>query len=198
MAVQNNHPDSCATPRKPKLNQYFLGRMLRRCIKNKEGVTAIEFAAVGLPFFMLVLGIMELGLAFFVNRVLDNATLESARLIRTGQAQHSNFNAVDFKKDVCARLTAVFCSPVRLIVDVRKYDSFTGITTPPDLLNDKGEPNDENDFSIGEGNDIIVVRTLYRWPMFTSFLHSNPGDTGDGDRLIYSTAVFRNEPFPSP
>jgi Flp pilus assembly protein TadG len=58
----------------------------RKLARDKEGVTAIEFALVALPFFTVVFAILELGLAFIVNRMVDNAVIEASRMIRTGQA----------------------------------------------------------------------------------------------------------------
>jgi Flp pilus assembly protein TadG len=177
----------------------IVGNLLRRYSRDRSGVTAIEFAAVGLPFFMLTLGLLEIGLAFFVNRVLDNATLESARLIRTGQAHQNGFDEVAFKKDVCSRLTAVLCNPEKLIVDVRKYSDFSSLDTVADDLittDEDGNLKDTSSYQIGTANDIVVVRTVFRWPMFTSIIHADAGDTSNMERYLFSTVVFRNEPFP--
>ncbi len=174
----------------------FLGHMLRRYLKDRNGVTAIEFAAVGLPFLMLVFGLLEFGLAFFVNRVLDNATLESARLIRTGQAHQSGFDAAAFKTDVCTNMTGVLCQMSRLTIDVQTYSDFADLDTLPSLLDEDGELEEDTDFEIGSANDIVVARVVYRWPMFTSILGTDAGDTGNMERLLFSTVIFRNEPFP--
>ncbi|MEP4334976.1 MAG: TadE/TadG family type IV pilus assembly protein, partial [Roseobacter sp.] len=164
--------------------------------KDRNGVTAIEFAAVGLPFLMLVFGLFEFGLAFLVNRVLDNATLESARLIRTGQAHQSSFDAAAFKTDVCTNMTGILCQMSRLTIDVQTYSDFASLDDIPDLIDEDGELKEDTDFNIGAANDIIVARAVYRWPMFTSMLRTDAGDTGDMERLLFSTVIFRNEPFP--
>ncbi|MEP0453864.1 MAG: TadE/TadG family type IV pilus assembly protein [Roseibium sp.] len=174
----------------------LLGHMLRRYTKDRNGVTAIEFAAVGLPFLMLVFGLFEFGLAFLVNRVLDNATLESARLIRTGQAHQSSFDAAAFKTDVCTNMTGILCQMSRLTIDVQTYSDFASLDDIPDLIDEDGELKEDTDFNIGAANDIIVARAVYRWPMFTSMLRTDAGDTGDMERLLFSTVIFRNEPFP--
>ncbi|MBS8262496.1 pilus assembly protein [Roseibium polysiphoniae] len=174
----------------------LLGHMLRRYTKDRNGVTAIEFAAVGLPFLMLVFGLFEFGLAFFVNRVLDNATLESARLIRTGQAHQGSFDAAAFKTEVCTNMTGVLCQMSRLTIDVQTYSDFAGLDDLTPLLDEDGELEEDTDFEIGSASDIVVARVVYRWPMFTSMLRTDAGDTGNMERLLFSTVIFRNEPFP--
>lgn len=179
-----------------QLAQAFLGRVLRRYTNDARAVTAIEFAAVGLPFLMLIFGFLEFGLAFFVNRALDNATLHTARLIRTGQAHQAEFDAAAFKTDLCTNMTGVLCQMSRLTIDVQTYSDFAGLDDIPDLVDENGELEEDTDFNIGSANDIVVARAVYRWPMFTSILQTDAGDTGDMERLLFSTVIFRNEPFP--
>lgn len=171
-------------------------RLGLRYLSDRAGVTAIEFAIVALPFLLIVLGTMEMGLAFFVNRLLDNAVLETARMVRTGQAQQSGFSVTDFKNDVCTHLPAFLCDTNKIIVDVTTYDSFSDLDSMESLFDENGELKTEFNYDIGCASSIVVVRVIYRWPMFTALLHFDGGDTGNSERLLYSTAVFRNEPFP--
>lgn len=173
-----------------------VGRLLARYLKNRKGVTTIEFAVVAMPFFLLTVGMVELGAAFMVNRVLDNAALEASRLIRTGQAQKASFDPTQFKNEVCRRMTDVLCRPGRLTIDVRKYSQFGELAAMPSMFDDEGDLRDDTSFDMGGANDIVVARLIYRWPMMSSVIHSDAGDTGDMQRLLYSTVVFRNEPFP--
>lgn len=161
--------------------------------RDREGTTAIEFAIVAMPFLALIFAILEFGLAFFVNRVLDNAVFESARLIKTGQAKQ--FSETQFKDAVCERLTDFLCNEDRLDIDVRAFSSFAAISLP-ELTDEDGNFNDNSSYTASSGGQIVVVRVIYRWPMFTSLLQTSAGDTGNMERLLTSAAVFRNEPFP--
>jgi len=179
------------------------GRLIRTAARigarysdDRRGVTAIEFAIVGIPFLMIVLGIVEMGLAFFVNRLVDNAVLESARIVRTGQAQKSSFSADDFKDEICTNLPSFLCNKDKFIVDVTTYTNFSGLNSMDSLFDENGDLKDSFNFNIGCANSIVVARVVYRWPMFTALLQFDSGDTGSAERLLYSTAVFRNEPFP--
>ncbi|NVK36204.1 MAG: pilus assembly protein [Rhodobacteraceae bacterium] len=165
---------------------------------DKRGVTAIEFAIVALPFFMLVLGIIEFGLAFLVNSLLDNATQEASRLIRTGQAQNQNLSKDQFKTAICNKLTTVLCDQSRLYVDVRNYPSFSSINTPPEFYDEDAATEadkDKSTYLIGGAEDIVLTRVTYRWPMFSSMFKFDSGDSSDMYRNLSSTVVFKSEPF---
>lgn len=174
----------------------FIKNAFRRYGRDEQGVTAIEFAIVGLPFFMLVFGILEFGLAFFVNRIVDNAVLETSRIVRTGQAQ--GFDKAAFKAAFCNNLPDVFCSPDRIRVQVDKIKSFDkagpGFDKLPDMLDKDGKPNDDTYPPNIDRTEIVVVRVLYMWPMFTSLFNFGGGDTS-GERYLYSTHIFRTEPW---
>ena len=171
-------------------------RFGKRYSDDRNGVTAIEFAFVGLPFLMIVFGILEMGLAFFVNRILDNAVQDSARMIRTGQAQGASFSADDFKDDVCGRLPGFLCDTDKFVVDVTTFESFDDLGDLESMTDDEGELKDDFTFEMGCASEIVVARAVYRWPLFTAFFEFDDGDTGSSERYLYSTAVFRNEPFP--
>src|SRR5579863_8193802 len=61
----------------------------RQFIADTSGSTIVEFAIVGPWFLLLLLAIIELGLTLFTQSVLDGATRDAARLVRTGQAQNA-------------------------------------------------------------------------------------------------------------
>lgn len=158
-------------------------------------MTAIEFAMVGVPFFMLLFGIIEIGISFFANQVLENAAIDSARLIRTGQAQLQGFNAAKFKEEILKRAGGFPLLPERLSIDVETLPSFAAFTPKP-LIDANGNLKDNFSYSHGEAGDIVIVRIMYRWPMFTSFLQLDYADLASKDKLLVSTIIFRNEPFP--
>ena len=57
--------------------------------KDVRGSVLIEFALVSIPFFMLLFGVLEVGIIFFGNSMLEKATSDAARLIRTvGRQKH--------------------------------------------------------------------------------------------------------------
>lgn len=174
--------------------------LFRRYRRDQSGVTAIEFAILAMPFFMLIMAIVEFGLAFLVSGILDNAVLEASRLIRTGQVQKQSLTKEDFREIVCENMGAIFCNEARIIIDVRNYGSFGEINTPPEIWDETEEDEADRDKSFydpGSASDIVLTRVIYRWPMFSSLLRFDAGDTSDGFRNLRSTVIFKSEPFPT-
>ncbi|NRG16139.1 pilus assembly protein [Rhizobiales bacterium] len=169
-------------------------RATGRISSDRRGVTAVEFGLVALPFFTLLFFILEMGMSLFAGQLIENATIDAARLIRTGQAQQNGFDAGAFKQQVLNRLYGIPFSAERLSIDVEKLDDFTQFRGDPLVVD--GELQDNFAYDHGEAGDIIIVRVIYRWPLITSFMRLDHSDLNSGDRLLVSTAIFRNEPFP--
>ena len=64
-----------ATQRRPSAP----GALIRRLIRDRHGSTAVEFALVATPLFLLMFGIMEFGRMAWTQAALDFAVQESAR-----------------------------------------------------------------------------------------------------------------------
>jgi Flp pilus assembly protein TadG len=178
----------------------LLSRLARRFRRGESGSAAIEFGAIAGPFLGLLWAILETALVFFGSQVLETATADSARLILTGQADSAGYNATTFKTQVCNRLLALFdCS--KISVDVRLASTFAtaDMTRPtvPDPLNPGKMKVDTTNFGYQASNpgQIVVVRVVYEWPTFVHGFGLNLTDLSNGNRLLMSTAAFRNEPF---
>lgn len=169
-------------------------RLLRSLRKDENGVTAIEFALIAAPFFTVVFAIIELGLAFFVNRMVDNAVIESARMVRTGQATAANFTADDFANEVCSQLPAFLCDDDRIRVSVTSVPDFSTIPSLSEMYDDEGNLNEDHSYTQSGASEIVAVNVIYTWPMFTSFMNLSSLDHGN-ERHLTSTMVFRNEPW---
>ncbi len=70
-------------------------RTMGRFRRDEKGVTAVEFGLLSLPFFAIIGAILETSLIFMASQILDSAVNDSARLIRTGQAQAANFTSTE-------------------------------------------------------------------------------------------------------
>jgi Flp pilus assembly protein TadG len=170
-------------------------KTVRRFAKGEDGIAAVEFGIVALPFFALMFAIMETAIIFFASQTLETAVADSARLIMTGQAQQQGFDQAQFKTAVCSRIMGLFDCNAGLKIDVKTYSNFSSISTskPIDangnLLNNFG-------YQPGAAGDIVVVRLMYEWPIYVSMLGLNKlSDLAGNKRLLVATATFRNEPF---
>lgn len=169
---------------------------LRSSRRRREGAAAVEFGMVAAPFFFMLFAILELGLIFVTDSVLENAVLESSRLVRTGQADMENIDAATFKQELCERMS-VFqgdCGD-RASVDVREITQFRD-PAPPDPMAD-GETFDEDSLTYlpGEPGSLMLVRVWYRQPVFSPLLRQALARLGDGNAMMVSTTSFRNEPY---
>ncbi len=167
--------------------------ILRRLRADNSGATAIEFGIIALPFFALLVALIEVSLVFFANFSLDSAVDEASRLVRTGQAQTQGLSETQFKQSICNNATGLQNCMGNLKLDVQRFNNFSGVTMPGPL-DAGGELRNDFTFDLGTGGDVIVVRAFYVWDLIASF----PGSLGnmpDGGRLIIATAAFRNELF---
>lgn len=161
---------------------------------DRSGITAIEFSMIAVPFFVLALGIIEVGLSHFANRMVDNAVISASRLIRTGQADQGGLSASDFKDQICGFLPTFMCNTDRIYVEVTAVDTFADAASTDSLYDDEGNLRDTTGFDVGEAGGIVVVNVIYKWPMMTSSLEFDHADH-NGERHLTSTMVFRNEPY---
>ena len=180
---------------------------LSRLRADQRGVTAIEFAIVSPIFFFLMFVIAETAVIFIAEQVMDNAVFESARLIRTGQAQKGTWpnpdkeaapapmTAEQFKADLCARM-AVFisCDSPSFYLEVKSYANFADMNVSKPLKADETF-DDPGAYDFGDSGEIVVVRAYYQWPTNKIFGDLSLKNMNNGKRLIGSFAAFRNEPF---
>jgi Flp pilus assembly protein TadG len=168
----------------------------------QKGATALEFALVAAPFLALLIAIFETALVFFAGRVLDEVTEEASRYILTGQAQQNNVTQSQFQTYVCTSSdTAVLVSALfncnKLMINVDNYSAFSsaGTTSPTLTFNPNGTVSNTWNYSPGSPGSIVVLQIMYQWPVVLGPLGLNLANLSNGDRLLVSTAVFKNEPY---
>ncbi len=198
---------------------------VNRCLKNilgrygrsQDGVTAVEFALVGGPFFFVLIAMFELGIMLFAEYALAQNIENAGRLIRTGQIQNSQNGhtntAAYFKTQVCKDLSALLDCDNKLYVDVRKFNDFASIAgnLPSPYKPGTNELSTTitggTQFEAGAAGEIVSIRVYYDWQLLlpglgkligsTSSLGniSPAGSSSKNSRLLTAAATFRNEPF---
>lgn len=169
--------------------------LCRRFAKNGEGSAAVQFALVAPLFFALLFAIMETAIVFFAGQALETGVHDTARLVMTGQAQAAKMTQAQFKQKICDRISSMFtCND--LYVEVQKQTSFSDFTKNAKSACD---PLGTAGYVSTNPGDIVMVRALYKWPLYVTGLGFHIGDKAGGGgqcskRLLVSTAVFRNEP----
>ncbi len=179
-------------------------------IRNDKGAAAVEFALVAAPFLALLVALLQTAMVFFAARMLDEITEEASRYVMTGQAQTSNLTAAQFRTHVCTgdavltKLVSALFTCNNFLIYTQSYPSFAAANTNDPIagFNGSNQPIDSNGnvipmvWSPGNPGDIVVLQIMYQWPVIggpLSFSLSSPN--GNGNRLLMSTAVFKNEPF---
>lgn len=173
-----------------------INAQLRRFRRNKRGSAAVEFAFIAPMFFALIFAIIESGLVFFAGQVLETGTQDTARLMLTHQAQDSGMTQVQFKQDLCNRVSVLFTC-TKLYVDVKAYASFATVTIA-DPIDSGGAFVNNFTYQSSNPGDTVVVRAFYQWPLFVTKLGYNIANIGRNTsssyRLLAATAAFRVEP----
>ncbi|MFW2342991.1 TadE/TadG family type IV pilus assembly protein [Brevundimonas sp.] len=168
---------------------------LDRFLAARRGSTAVEFAMVAAPFFFMMFAVLELAFVFVLDSALENAVIETGRLVRTGQASSQSFTANQFKTALCSRMS-IFSADcmAKVTVDVREIPQFTN-PNPPDPT--AGSTFSEAGLGYTNGNpgSLMLVRGWYRHQLFTPFLSQGLSRMGDGKAILTATTAFRNEPW---
>lgn len=171
-----------------------LGKILRRWLKAKDGATAIEFSMLFVPYLMLMLGTLELALMYTSASLLEGATNQAARLIRTGQVQQAG--AADpegmFRDKLC-QMASILITCDDIDIEVIPMDSYYDFSDLGAVFDEDGNMVSRG-FDAGGSDDGVLVRVSYRYEMMTPFvgqLLAGPS----GSRLFMSTIVLQTEPY---
>jgi Flp pilus assembly protein TadG len=164
---------------------------LAAALRDRSGAAAIEFALVAPLFLLLLVGILEISIMFFTSSVIEGATKEAARQIRTGQIQGSGNPLTTFRNELCGALYNIIdCNEV--LFHVQTFSSFQTVSMPLELDEDGEIVN--TTFVPGGSGAVTVVRAMYRWEFMTPFI-AEVIPAGFGGHLIVSTVAFQNEPY---
>ena len=171
----------------------------RRLRRDDSGATAVEFAMVAMPFFMLCFGVLGVGLHYFATNSLEHAVEAAGRKIRTGQAQNSGMTSGEFKSLVCSEASgAIDCSKLR--VHVQSGDDWS--IMPKDCLGSdnklaetSGSTSDKISDSSGEAGKVVLVTACYEWDLATAIPFIELGNMEGGASLLQAATTFRTEPY---
>jgi Flp pilus assembly protein TadG len=177
--------------------------------KNEDGTAAIEFAFFAIPFFLLIMGIVEIGILAGTSIVMEGGTKEAARLIRTGQITDNSTASRDLFRNTFCDEVKVFinCATAgpSLVFKVLELDDSTGngfdnaasgAASLPDLdVVDASGNLTGPVFAPGSANSKVIVRIAHERQLLTPLAAPLLSNRPNNKRLIQSTAIVRNEPY---
>jgi hypothetical protein len=174
--------------------------------KRQDGAAAIEFSMLAVPFFFIVIAIIELSLLFAAQAIFQDGVFSAARLIRTGQLQtdESGGDPRDlFRAALCAQEMAIIdCNDIDFTVQT--LDNFTQEGTSPAMdgsgrmattdADGDGNP-DPLPFDAGGISSVVRIDATYLYPFLTFGLGRFFSDYPGEHKLLTSTVIMQVEPY---
>jgi len=193
--------DGSSKAGKPK--RYGRKGLIALFLRDRDGATAIEFAMLAIPFFLLTFAILESCISLTAGQVVSNSADDIARQFRTGQLRpdpndtNNQKLAKKIRDMICANLEIMVSAGCPgLAIDLRTFTTFadaakltTKLTADRDL--------DTSDFVIKPGGpeERNILRVYYKWPVITDFMRASLSNIKGGYILQTGTAIWQNEPF---
>ncbi|MEO8421098.1 MAG: TadE/TadG family type IV pilus assembly protein [Hyphomicrobium sp.] len=171
-------------------------------MRNDEGVAAIEFAIVALPFFLFVFGIIGIGLYFLASTSLEYGVESAGRKVRTGEADKGDMTVGEFKQLVCdAAGTFIKCSDVAVLV--QHATAWSGLSpqsctdSKGAMVSSTGQSGEPLSKYAGGASEVVLVTLCYKWELANSFkfLKLGSGSDGSGPAIIQASSAFKTEPW---
>ncbi|TVQ82274.1 MAG: pilus assembly protein [Micavibrio sp.] len=169
---------------------------LKILTRNKDGAVAVEFALVAVPLFIVIIGILEMCLFFAAGMALEGAAQDSARVIRTGEAQKTGDPLTAFEDRVCKNSGILMkCGDISYEVIEISGGSFYSVAEYEPQFDEDGEMISQG-FAPGGVESTVLVRLAYRYKFTTPLIGGLMGDgLGGGGFTHLSTVIIRNEPY---
>lgn len=170
-------------------------KLLKSWFQKENGVVAVEFSFIALPFIIMIIGTIEMALMFTSQSLLAASTGTAARLIRTGQIQQGAGDPEEtFRAAVCDFASVLIaCEDIQFqVVDL---DNFGDAGDFPDAEFDEDGNLQNQGFSSGGVSDIVLIRVAYNYKIITPLMQPVLTNTGSGSRAMVSTLVLQTEPY---
>ena len=173
--------------------------VFRRFRRNRRASAAVEFALVAPVFFALLFAIIETGIMFFANQVLETIAQDRRARLRPGKRRPNPSIRPQIRDHYCllpvrhpsVHLRQYFRRCAKLFVflarDHRQRDRCQRDFHPGTL-----------DYHPGRRRQHCCGAAFYQWPLFVTGLGYNISNLSGNQRLLMATAVFQNEPFTAP
>ena len=187
-----------------------VGRAGRSFVKNDDGVVAIEFAMVGAPFLLMMVGVFNTGLFFYSVNCVDRGVEDAARFVRTGEAQKGSASAgVSGVSITAAQFRTLVCNSATSFIDCNQLN--IRIQSDPNWANINSVVCDVNNptsgaisatsatpltVMTGTANSKVLITACYKWTLgkYLPFVHFD-ARFPDGSALIQSSTALQIEPY---
>jgi Flp pilus assembly pilin Flp len=183
-----------------------LARFFREFRRDGDGTTAIEFALVSVPFVVVILAMMTVGIHYLTSHSLQRGVLDAARQLRTGEAQKAGLDLDDFRQLVCDAAGTFISCDKHLVIHIKSNAKFAGLAPATSCVTDgkltpsAGAGTDAVSSRSGEESTAVQVMACYEWEMGSVFWQTiwnliSPTPIVQGKTVLSATTAFRSEPY---
>lgn len=196
-------------------------RVLKAFAQDTLGATAVELAMIAPVLIVVLVGIIEVSMAMFINTVVEGSLKDASRLGLTGQIQEGSSNTqalVDMLNDASLGLLGLTTADVTTLV----YENFAYVGQGEEYIDLNGDGNwtpgpftdtdgtvypagepwvevngngvYDADFGVaglGAQGDIVLYTVKYNW----NFLSGQVIPILSGIIPMHASIVVRNEPY---
>lgn len=183
-------------------------RHLKQLRRNKDGVTAIEFAIIAPVLVMMVMGTMEISLMMYARSIMEGATFISSRTGKVGYVAEG----MTQQETIVAALkqrAGILMNTDNITVTPKSYGSFSEVGEPEPFtdangngvrdyaenytdINGNGTYDEDMGYdSYGASAQITMYTITYDWPIFTPVLQPFFG----ASKTLTAVTVVKNEPY---
>jgi Flp pilus assembly protein TadG len=183
---------------------------LRTFLRDRRGVTAVEFAILAPAMIMLISGSLELGHMIFARVALEGAVTEAARIATASMETNESDRNIALRTSVLRTMASFALAKDKTItIETKVYRDFSTAYPEPftdtngnkvyDIgeiyidrnKNQKWDPATQIAGTLGGPGDVISLTVVYPKRILFDFL---PTRWGLGEALVLrATTVVRNE-----
>lgn len=175
-----------------------IGVCLRRFLRAQNGVAAVEFVLLIVPFLLIVFATIEVGVSFAARQVIANATETVARRLQTGDLKGEAISEERLRTELCQQMQFMVAAGCpNLSFSLGTYDGF-GKVPIEGLLDREGKLTTKGVTKESGTSTINQLNVVYAWPVLTNILYlmESPHAAG-GTMPLFATLTWQNEPFPN-
>jgi len=185
---------------KPSRRSHAFGR-------DRRGSVAIEFAAVAVPFFMLVFGTAGIGLYFMTSFMMERGVDRTARTIRTCAHEAANngtgLSTLQLKEAFCANVPGFVDCSDKLRVQLTTVAQFSAIgakaMTAAACIGEGGglvaETANTTDKVTIAASTIALLTACYQYDLGSALPFLDLGRVPGSDKtFIQAATAFKVEP----
>ncbi len=182
---------------------------MKKITNNNSGATAVEFALIAFPLFLLIMGIIEFSMIYFANSIIENAATISSRLGITGDEYVGDADVaqgddrVDMIRNNIIAQSGGFLDSDKISITCQNLgNNFAGIPagsgdgkyTCGSAIDNAASCNDA-----GAGGQIVIYNVAYCWKLITPLAGLMnglvSGSNTPNEILLNSSLLVLNENF---